>query len=370
MKKILIAPNSFKESASSVEAAYFFQKYLPSDQYQLIVKPISDGGDGFLSVCKKNYDLQIITFTVPSAYSEQISIEVPVGYSPQFKTIFIESADVLGLKKIPLAHRNPMSLNSVGLGELLNKIKFRFKHVDLNKIIIGIGGTGTIDMGIGVLSSFGLKLIDSSGEVLSPIPKNFLLASEIIYPSDLYPYKIEFIIDVNNPLLGENGGIKVYGSQKGASESELAEIENGIINILSIFEKDGLNSYNSFLSGAGGGVPAGLSVFLKTYLKSANEFIFDDLNIRELHDIDYLITGEGKFDSQSIHNKGAGILLNQFQNIEKIFLCCGIIDKNINFTPKVYPIQFIDFFKNIEESSNNIELCIKFACNKIHQIIS
>jgi glycerate kinase len=83
-----------------------------------------------------------------------------------------------------------------------------------------------------------------------------------------------------------------------------------------------------------------------------------------------LITGEGKFDSQSFYNKGTGILLNQFKNIERIFLCCGIIDKSCNFPPNVYPIQFVDFFKNYEESLTNIGKGIELACSKIQQIIS
>jgi glycerate kinase len=147
-------------------------------------------------------------------------------------------------------------------------------------------------------------------------------------------------------------------------------IENGMKNILNILKKDGLIKNYAFLSGAGGGIPSGLSIFLHTTLKSSKDFILNDLHLNEYTDVNYLITGEGKFDSQSYFNKGTGILLNQFKNIEKIFLCCGIIDKNCNFLPNVYPIQFIDYFKNIEESRINIHKAIEFACGKIQQIIS
>jgi glycerate 2-kinase len=370
VKKILIAPNSFKESASSVEVATYFQKYLPPGQHTIIINPISDGGDGFLSVCQKNYDLEIINFMVSSPYSEKINFDVPVGYSSRLKTIFIESAEVLGLKKIPPSKRHPMDLSSAGMGQLLTKIKFMYEKSGLNKIIIGIGGTGTIDMGIGILSSFGLKLLDKSDNELAPVPKNFVRTKKVQYPKDIYPFKIEFIVDVNNPLLGANGGIKIYGTQKGALESELSEIEGGIKNIIDIFRKDGLITNDYFISGAGGGISVGLSVFLKTEQKSAKDFILNDLKIKEYNKIDYMITGEGKFDYQSYNNKGTGILLNHFKNIEKIFLCCGIIDKNVNFPSNIDPIQFIDFFKNIRESSVNIEKGVEFACSRIQQVIS
>ena len=149
MKKILLANNSYKESASSVDAASYFQKYLSTTCLKIIVQPISDGGDGFLGVCQKNYDLDIISFTIPFPYLEHINMIVPVGYSSKLKAIFIESSEVLGLKKIPPAKRHPLDLSSVGLGNLLNKIKLKFNSDHLNRIVIGIGGTGTIDMGIG-----------------------------------------------------------------------------------------------------------------------------------------------------------------------------------------------------------------------------
>ena len=371
MKKILIAPNSFKESASSVELAELFYRYLKSPDYGIILNPISDGGDGFLNVCRQNYDLDLINFTLPSPFTSPGNINVSVGYSTNLKTIFVESSDILGLKKIPPSKRHPLKLNSSGLGDLLNKIKLRFNKNTLNKIVLGIGGTGTIDMGIGALSSLGLKLFDKNNKELIPVPENFINTVRIEYPPEIYPYDIEIILDVDNPVLGENGGVKIYGVQKGATSNDLVLIENGIQNILNIFEQGGLIKNNPFLPGAGGGIPAGLSLFLNTTLKSSNDFILNDLNIKNFNDIDYLITGEGKFDVQSNDfKKGTGILLNHFKNIEKIFLICGKIDKNYNFPPNVYPIRLLDYFENIEESMKNVSIGIKLACSQIQSIIS
>jgi glycerate 2-kinase len=369
MKRILIAPNSFKECLSSVDAADYFKKYLSPEGYTIITRPISDGGDGFLNICSKYYNLKILDFEVCTTFNDKNSFIIPVGYSPELKSVVIESAEVIGLSKIPINKRSPSNLSSIGLGELLNKIKLRFNKDNLEKIIIGIGGTGTIDMGIGILSALGLRLLDKSGSELVPIPKNFIYTKRIIYPSDTYPFTIELIVDVNNPLTGENGGIKVYGKQKGASDQELIEIENGIKNLLGIFEKDKVINKNSFLSGAGGGIPAGLSLLSQTKVISSQQFIMDNLNLRQYDNIDYLITGEGKFDSQSYFTKGTGIVINQFRNVAKIFLCCGIIEKSLIFPSNLYPIQLLDYFKTIEESMNNIEKGIEFACSRIRQII-
>jgi glycerate 2-kinase len=371
VKKILIAPNSFKESASSVELAELFYRYLKSTEYELIIKPISDGGDGFLDVCKKNYDLELLKFNLPYPYTSQKNLDVFVGYSSKLKSVYIESSDILGLKKIPSSKRYPLNLSSVGLGELLNKIRSEFNKENLHKIIIGIGGTGTIDMGIGALSALGLKLFDKHNNELITVPENFIYAVRIEYPADIYPYEIEIILDVNNPLQGNNGGIKIYGAQKGASYNDLIIIENGIQNILNILELDGKIKSNIFLSGAGGGIPAGLSLFLNTTLISSNDFILNDYNLKNYNDIDFLITGEGKFDVQSFnYNKGTGILLDHFKNTNKIFLICGIIDKSISFPTNVFPIQLLDYFNNSEESVNNLSKGIKLACGQIQSIIS
>jgi glycerate 2-kinase len=370
MKKILVAPNSFKESASSIEIAAYFQKYLNSSKNKIIIKPISDGGDGFLNICQNNFNLEILMFNVPTPFMNQTYFNIPVGYSSAYKTIFVESAEILGLKKIPFSHRHPLKLSSYGLGELLKVITQKFNKINLERIVIGIGGTGTIDMGIGILSSIGLKLIDQLGNVLTPIPLNFIRTAKIIYPTELYPFDIELILDVNNHLIGENGGVKTFGVQKGATNHEIIQIEDGIKNLLSIIEKDNLINMNIFLSGAGGGIPAGLSLFLNVELVSSVDFILDDLNLRHFNDIDYLITGEGRFDSQSYFNKGAGILINHFKNVGKIFLCCGIIDNALQFPSNIYPIQLIDFFKDKDDSMNNIEKGVDFACSKIQQIIS
>jgi glycerate 2-kinase len=370
MKTILIAPNSYKESASSIVAADYFKKYLDSPDYNIITKPISDGGDGFLSICKINFNLDLLHFDILSPYQNQILSHVPVGYSSAYKTIFIESSEVLGLKRIPPDQRHPLNLSSIGLGDLLNQIQQRFNKDNVERIVIGIGGTATIDMGIGILSSLGLKLLDNSGNELAPVPANFTCTSKIVYPKDPYPFEIELILDVNNPLLGDTGGIKVYGRQKGASDSELTKIENGIKNLLRIFENDKLISPNTFLSGAGGGIPSALSIFLNADFVSSSDFILDDLALNSYNNVDYLITGEGKYDSQSYFNKGTGILLNHFKSIPKIFLCCGIIDSDSHFPPNIHPIQLVDFFSNNEESMANIEKGIEFACLQIQQIIS
>ena len=235
--RILIAQNSFKECADSVTIAELIKKNLSSlMNTELITKPISDGGDGFIQVCKYYFGGKIKTYKISTAYEEAI-FDCPVLYIESKKEIYIESAEVLGLKKVPFQFRNPLKLSSKGLGELLLKIEEEIKHRKLNveKVYLGIGGTATIDLGLGMMSKLGLKLFDTSGKELNVLPENFSIIESIDYNPYKFPFKIIPIIDVTNPLLGNNGGLRTFGKQKGADDKVISYLEksfNHVINLL------------------------------------------------------------------------------------------------------------------------------------------
>jgi len=177
--KILIAPNSFKECADSVEISELIKtslfKLLPKEiksQIDFSLKPISDGGDGFISVCQRVFGAELLHFEISTPYNDE-KFFCPVGYFQASKTLFIESAEILGLKVIPEEFRKPMELSSKGLGELLLQLYDSAETgiMELEKIIIGIGGTGINDLGMGMMESFGLEMYDKNDNKLHVLPK-------------------------------------------------------------------------------------------------------------------------------------------------------------------------------------------------------
>jgi glycerate kinase len=229
------------------------------------------------------------------------------------KTLYIESADILGLKTIPVENRKPLLLSSRGIGDLimqiLDGVETGFMHV--NKLVIGIGGTGTNDLGMGMMEVFGLELFDKNDKQLDVLPKNFNLVEKIAVPEGELPFEIEMIYDVENPLMGLRGASKVFGKQKGASEDEVEELERGFSNLLKQMEID--DKTVSELSGAGGGLAAALKLFFNAKEKTATKFIEEELGInQEKLGCDVIITGEGKYDFQSYMNKGAMIIASHF----------------------------------------------------------
>jgi glycerate kinase len=373
-RKILIAPNSFKECAHSVTIAELFKQNLSGiPELELDTKPISDGGDGFLEVCKYHFGGTIISFSISRSFDDCLFI-CPVLYNEEKKVVYIESAEVLGLKMVPLEYRNPLTLSSKGLGELLLRIQEELYagNISIDRAYIGIGGTATIDMGLGMMSMLGLKLYDDKKKELPVIPANYSFARSIVWSKANFSFEIIPVIDVNNPLLGDKG-IKTFAKQKGATEMMIKQIESGFDNIINLIKNNNLQVLLDSLQGAGGGISAAFEIFYNSYIESSKEFIMNNLKITDPNsEYTYLLTGEGSFDKQSLYGKGAGLLLEHFTNkVEKIFLVCGKIEDEIKdvLPENVHPIELTNYFENELDSIKNFEKGIILACNEVKKKI-
>lgn len=368
--KILIAPNSFKECADSVLVSEYLANELKGlKDSELILKPISDGGDGFLKVCEKNFNLEILEYQISTPF-DLTKFICEVGYDREREIIFVESANVLGLKIIPAAKRNPLLLSSKGMGDLIAKLLADHKKGELKikKIIIGVGGTGINDLGLGIFSKFGLKIFDRYGEELEIIPQNYINAKHLTWSKTTLPFQVETIIDVINPLLGAKGASRVFGKQKGLNKIGIEIMEKGFKNIINLLNNSKLFKSVDDLSGAGGGLAAGLQIFFDSRIIQSKKFILDDLCIKKLDSVGLVITGEGAFDKQSLMAKATGSLIEHFskKNIH-VIICCGIFDKKLKKQlPKtVEIIELNKYFHNENESIKNFRKGIKFASKEI-----
>jgi glycerate kinase len=173
--------------------------------------------------------------------------------------------------------------------------------------------------------------------------------------------------------LGENSAVDLYGPQKGASKHDLEIIKKGIENIVELLIKKNFITDSTYINGAGGGLASGLKIFFDAEIVSASNFIFEKiLAEKELSDIDFLITGEGRFDIQSFEGKATGELIKKFANkVKKIFLVCGKIENDVkNLLPEnVQCFQLIDLFKDEEESKLKTVEGLKSIASIIKEII-
>ena len=363
---ILVAPNSFKECADSVEISEIINKKLSENHFnKTILKPLSDGGDGFLSVIKNIFNVTETNIVIEDEYHRTKTYKILIDGKNE--TAYLESASVIGLKCIEAKNRKPLLLNTELIGKIISQIAIGVKHSELKikNLVIGIGGTATIDFGIGACSQLGLSLFDENKNQLTPTPQNFSTASSIKFIKPDLPFHIKCIVDVDTDLIGEPGAIEIYGKQKGASEDDLKIIKSGIKNIINLISADNKLNVPQKLNGAGGGLAAGLNIFFNTEIIRAADFIKNDiLQGINLDEIDTVITGEGSFDNQSFEGKGAGIILKLFAERKiPIILINGSTDltPNIKLPENMFTINLIDLFITKEESIKNYQTGIAQA---------
>lgn len=370
-KTILLAPNSFKESADSVTISSTIFRFLEADKnYKLIEKPLSDGGDGFLNVCEKIFNTNRLTYYIQRVYDNQ-SKPVYLLHSQEERSIYIESAEIIGLKEVPSDLRNPLYFSTKNLGNLLEQLSnsVKKKDVHIEKVVIGVGGTATVDFGLGLASVFSLKVFDENDNELEVIPANYLKVKRIAYSKTSLPFKIEVIADVTTPLFGSNNAIQLYSKQKGVTIDQTNYLNKGFNNIYNILKNNKIIESDKKMNGSGGGLAAGLKIFLGASIKPAEKFIEHEILCDvDTSEIDAVITGEGAFDKQSFEDKGAYIIIKKFKDFNiPVFLICGKFDKSvIKMLPdNVIVLELQKHFSSIEESIKNY----KIGLRKVTEII-
>lgn len=362
---VLIAPNSFKECDNSVNISKLIldniSKSFHENEINYTLKPVSDGGDGFLEVCKFCFDLELFSAEIVSPDGNG-TLTVEYGVTRNGKTAYIESASIFGLSVVPRWKRAPLDLSSAGLGGLIKLISA--KHSGVSEIIIGIGGTATNDLGLGALSELGVKLMDKSGNILKPFPGNLSSLYNLDYSEFNLPIKVSFVSDVNNSLLGENGATRIYGPQKGIEEDQIEYFEKLFENVISL---SGYAGDIDKLSGAGGGVIAGFQLFSNVTIISSADFINKYLIPETGISPDLVITGEGMLDEQTFMNKGIKILLDRFVS-SKFYIITGINRAEFK-SDRVKIIELIKYFCSVKQSIEQFEYGISLACKEISEDI-
>ena len=302
--KILIAPDSFKETLTATDAANAIEEgFLDIFPEANILKlPIADGGEGTVDV--------LVTATQGKYFSTKVSgptgeyINAKWGMLGNSKTAVIEIAEACGLHLVALKKRNPMNTSSFGVGELI----LAATGEGAEHIIIGLGGSATNDGGMGFLKAIGVQFLDSFGKELTGGVESLNTLSDInitSIDSRLKGVSFEIACDVDNPLIGPQGASVIFGSQKGADEKMINQLDN-LLSHYSRIASSKLNNNLSMQPGAGsaGGIGYGFLAFLKADQKSGVQIILEKLNFEQhLLTTDLVITGEGRFDSQSLRGK-------------------------------------------------------------------
>ncbi|MDG2959517.1 glycerate kinase [Bisgaard Taxon 10/6] len=302
--KIVIAPDSYKESLSAMEVANTiergFKSVFPDADYVKI--PVADGGEGTVDTLIEAMNGRKVTLNVVGALGGSQSAFF--GISEDKRTAFIEVAAACGLEQVPLDKRNPLITTTYGVGELiLAALDLGTRH-----FIIGLGGSATNDGGVGMLQALGAKFLDNAGKLLGYGGAELSRLDKIdISGLDcrLNDCRFEIACDVTNPLVGEKGASAVFGPQKGATPEMVGILDMALSHYGNIIERDfGIAVKNLAGAGAAGGLGAAFAAFLNGSLKSGIGIIAKLLDLEgKMQNADLVITGEGRIDYQSVNGK-------------------------------------------------------------------
>jgi glycerate kinase len=302
--KIVIAPDSFKESltamavANEIEAG--FREIFPDAEYRKL--PVADGGEGTVQAMIDASGGKLVALNVAGPLSEPVAVFY--GLMGDGQTAVIEMAAASGLELVPPAQRNPLLTTSYGTGQLIRHAL----DAGARRFVLGIGGSATNDGGAGMLQALGGRLLDAAGADLA-VGGGALNRLDRIDLSGLdariKDCTFDVACDVNNPLVGPQGASAIFGPQKGATPEMVAQLDDNLRHYARIIAKDlGHEVAEVPGAGAGGGIGAAMMVFLGGRLRPGSEIVTDAVGLdAAVADADLVLTGEGRIDGQTIQGK-------------------------------------------------------------------
>lgn len=343
--KFVVCPDSFKGSLSAKEVAEIISKSFKEELTGIDIKevPLADGGEGTAEIIKEKFPFVL---QVKSRDPLGRDIKCPLYLDKEKKSAFIESSKVIGLPLLSIEERNPLIASTSGLGDVIKKA---IKE-GCAAITVSLGGSATCDCGKGMMDA--LKDIDLKG------------------------IHFNIICDVTNPLLGENGAVKIFAPQKGAKPGDLKLLEERITEFVDMNIKEGKSKKDDIYkpgAGAAGGLGFAFQSILKADTLNGIGYVIKETDFeKEIENADLIITGEGKIDRQSLMGKVlSGVLKSASQKGIPVIAIAGMVEDQDLLLKSGIKKVFEISDKNLTAEENmqkditqkNIRNCIKEMLN-------
>ncbi|WP_350285157.1 glycerate kinase [uncultured Croceitalea sp.] len=347
--KFVIAPDKYKGSLSGKQFCEAVSKGLLRVFANAVIvhKPLADGGDGTIEVVKDYLGAVTVSTLVKDPLFNLI--KAPYLYSVSKKTAFIEMSEASGYKLVVGNKTNCRHTTTLGTGELIVDALDR----GADTIVLGIGGSATNDGGMGIAVALGYDFLDENGMALAPIGENLIKVKKI-GRSRLHPRlehaNFKVACDVNNPFHGPNGAAHVYAPQKGASENDVAFLDEGLRHFAAIIHEEfNVEVQDIPGSGAAGGVGGGAIVFLNAQLNSGIDLIKDIASFdKAIEQANWIITGEGKLDNQTFSGKTiSGVVASAKRFNVPVAAFCGVVELTIDEQEQIGITHAASILKNL-----------------------
>lgn len=353
---ILISPNAFKGTMSAREAGEIIQEFIKIrfPQFDTELLPIADGGDGTCELLTEILGLEKRLAWSLDSFGRPVSCSY--GWDQHAKMAYIDVSAASGIALLGNETLSPYVASSFGTGLLIRSA------IDLGaeEIVLGLGGSATVDLGIGILSALGIEFLDENGRGLTQFSPNFLSKIRHIQKS-LHIPKVKFscLCDVKNTFFGNRGAIPVFGPQKGILTSEFENYEllcQATVTKLFLKEKKAFEDLPGY--GAAGGIALGLSAFFETAIEFGSQYFFEKVKLEsKVKWADLIITGEGRYDNQSAEGKACFELMQlAHSQSKKIILITSGDEAGIEKFDEVLTLPDLDFSQHDfkEKSRENL----------------
>ena len=350
--KIVIALDSFKESLTAQQVAEAIKRGFQQSiaDVECLLCPLGDGGEGTVDAIRHSLDLEEQWFQVIGPFGQKEAMR----YFQKGELALFEVADLVGLGKIPLEKRNPLQIQTRGIGELICHLITQ----GIKEIYIGVGGTASNDGGIGIAAGLGYQFYDRDGNVLPAFGQSLLDLASVStknryeIPEDVH---IRILADVVSPLCGPQGATYIFGKQKGLHPAMFPVVDQAIQDF---YEKVSPATLQIKGAGAGGGLAGGLCAFAQANIVSGIDTCLDLINFdKKVADADLVIVGEGRLDSQSFAGKAPIGIAKRTPVGVPVVAICGSIAEDL---PPL-PFENIQAAFSILEKSEPLEDSLKNA---------
>lgn len=343
--RILVAPDSYKGSMTAEEIANIIKQAINEEikQAEVEVIPMADGGEGTIEALLYTLKGRKVKLVTTGPTGEKV--KAYYGVLEDTDTVVIEVAEIVGFNSVRQANKSPLHLTTFGIGECI----IHALDKGYRKFIICLGGSATNDGGQGMLQALGVTFLDKDNQTIDPFPHLLSLIDSVDYGTIDHRLKESEILvasDVTNPLSGKNGATYIFGPQKGIKSNQLEKIDYKIKKFATKIENH-LKTEFQHLPGSGAAGGLGFAMLtINASMKSGAKLIAEKINLAaEIKHSDWIITGEGRTDSQTLQGKLPMIVAEMAKEYEiPSILISGSIEDDL--TP------FYDVFKSMHSISN------------------
>ena len=294
--KIAVCSDKFSGTLSSIEVLNIIKNEFEKNSIKAMYFPVTDGGESSTEILKHYGFKTTDSINLEDLGGKSVEVELLRIHNE----IFFESSQLIGINN---TSTSSMDLNTSCLSDVVS-------HVD----IIGLGGSRTIDGGIGLLSKLGIEFYQKENLIENPLPKDFEKISSIKINKDFKELNKRVLVDTSIPLLGENSAIEVFGPQKGLSKNQIEETAFQLERIISLISDELLMDINPYKEGTGaaGGLSFTLSQILGCKIVSGADYFMETTGLKEaINSFEVVILCEGRFDKSSLEGKIIGELLSE-----------------------------------------------------------